>query len=238
VVSRDGTEPLLVLPVIRRARGWRLYDQQGKRYLDFAQARGSAFLGHPPRNAVRVMKQELDRGLLSALPNRWEQRLVRVLARLAAVAGVTRLTLDESTHVWWPLSGFQTPTGWIDQGEGDVTAHIAAPGIPLVTTPVSPVILAAVVTGLYALDGYLGSPAAEERIALARRLPVPPGYRLRGVLMSAEVPPEDREYQEIRRRALERGIILPLEARDPILVPGVLTAGEIGLWEELCERWI
>lgn len=260
MVTQGGSESVLVPQTIRRARGWRLYDQQGTRYLDFSQARGSAFLGHTPKNVVRVMKQELDRGLLSPLPGKWQPRLERVLARLAAVAGVANLTLDESSHVWWPLSGFQTPHGWVDSlpreaedargvpasaptgmrggSPAGAPVCVVAPGIPLTSTPESPVLLAGAVTGLYALDAYLRSPAANERLALAQRLALPPGYERRGVLIIAEKPPAVSEYEKIRGRAWERGIVLPQDPQDPVVVPGELTAGEIQRWEELCEHWI
>lgn len=254
MVTQDRSGSVLVPQTIRRARGWRLYDQRGSHYLDFSQARGSSFLGHPPRNVARVMKQELDRGLLSPLPGKWHPRLERVLARLAAVAGVAYLTLDDSSCVWWPLSGFHTPDGWVDslsreaEEEGSVpvpmgvsgcvTVRVAAPGIPLTSTPESPVLLAGAVTGLYALDAYLHSPAANERLALAQRLPVPPGYHRRGVLLTPEKPSPASEFEKIRKHAWELGILLPLNSRDPVVVPGELTAGEIQRWEKLCEYWV
>jgi len=75
-------EPPLVaeVPRIRRARGFRLYDAAGRRYLDLWQAGGEAILGHRPARAAAAVKAALDRGLGSALPTVWEARLLAALA--------------------------------------------------------------------------------------------------------------------------------------------------------------
>ena len=68
------------LPRIRRARGFRLYDVHGKRYLDLC--RDGALLGHRGAAALTAVKSVLSQGLATALPSAWEARLVAALFRL------------------------------------------------------------------------------------------------------------------------------------------------------------
>jgi hypothetical protein len=68
------------VPRIRRARGWRLYDVDGRRILDLWQAGGEAVLGHRPDRAGAALKAALDRGLTAALPTAWQARLLAALA--------------------------------------------------------------------------------------------------------------------------------------------------------------
>lgn len=80
-----------IVPRIRRARGFRLYDEAGKRYVDLYQAGGTAILGHRGPGTVREMKDVLSRGLGTALPNVYETRLKKVLRRLFPSYGSVEL---------------------------------------------------------------------------------------------------------------------------------------------------
>jgi hypothetical protein len=71
-----------IVPRIRRARGFRLYDEAGKRYVDLFQAGGNAVLGHRSPGAVREAKDALSRGLGSAFPSVYETRMKKALRRL------------------------------------------------------------------------------------------------------------------------------------------------------------
>jgi hypothetical protein len=68
------------VPLIRRARGFRLYDRHGRRYLDLFRDGGGALLGHRSGSAVSEMKSALSQGLVSGVPSVWEARLVRMIA--------------------------------------------------------------------------------------------------------------------------------------------------------------
>jgi len=76
----SDTRVALPLPPIRRARGFRLYDVKGRRYLDLY--RDGALLGHRESGALTVMKAVISQGLVSALPSIWERRLAAALGRL------------------------------------------------------------------------------------------------------------------------------------------------------------
>jgi hypothetical protein len=78
-----------MLTNIRRARGFRLYDVQGKRYLDLS--RDGALLGHRGAATLTAMKSVLSQGLATALPSAWEARLVAALLRLFPQSRTVRL---------------------------------------------------------------------------------------------------------------------------------------------------
>jgi hypothetical protein len=67
---------------VRRARGYRLYDRSGVRYLDLYQDDGGAILGHRSSGALRDMRDALSRGLTSRLPSVYQARLTRAVGRL------------------------------------------------------------------------------------------------------------------------------------------------------------
>lgn len=63
------------IPAVKRARGYRLYDRQDRRYLDFYQDGGRAILGHRPGRLNLELKSALSRGLLAAYPSIYDSRL-------------------------------------------------------------------------------------------------------------------------------------------------------------------
>jgi hypothetical protein len=81
---------------IRRARGYRLYGVDGRRYLDLHQDGGRAILGHRGGRAVTAMKNALSEGLHSSLPSVYEARLMKALARAFPGCRCIRLFASES----------------------------------------------------------------------------------------------------------------------------------------------
>ena len=76
------------LPVIKRARGWRLYASDGSRYLDLCADGGRTVLGRRNGESGRVAKEAIDRGLVSGFPSFWKKRLEKqVLDWLPGYAG-------------------------------------------------------------------------------------------------------------------------------------------------------
>ncbi len=53
------------IPPIRRARGYRLYDHRGRRYLDLWQNGGHSLLGHRGLHLLSLLKNLMSRGLLA-----------------------------------------------------------------------------------------------------------------------------------------------------------------------------
>lgn len=70
------------LPVVRRAREYRLYDVSGRRYVDLWQVDGHAILGHRGVGVSTALKNLISRGLLGDLPSPAANRLVRALREL------------------------------------------------------------------------------------------------------------------------------------------------------------
>jgi hypothetical protein len=73
--------PLFPVPAVRRARGFRLYAPDGRRYLDLWQAGGAALLGHNPPHLLLTLKNAAARGLYAPLPSPETARLGKALLR-------------------------------------------------------------------------------------------------------------------------------------------------------------
>jgi hypothetical protein len=82
----------LRIPPLRRARGYRLYDYQGRRYLDLWQGGGRALLGHRSFRLTHLLKDVISRGLLADLPSLYGGRLERALAGLLPGFSQVRVT--------------------------------------------------------------------------------------------------------------------------------------------------
>lgn len=83
----EAAERLRRLPRIKRARGYRLYAVDGRRYVDMWQAGGRAILGHRGGGVVTAVKRVLERGVLAPMPSAAEHRLVQAMRRLLAGMG-------------------------------------------------------------------------------------------------------------------------------------------------------
>lgn len=211
---------------VRRARGWRLYDQAGERYADFWQAGGSAFLGHRPGSLARTVAAEIDRGLWAPLPTPWQARLERSLARLAQRIGSRQLFLPEdglarSLPRWYPLSEEPAPE----------EALVILP-FPAAREGASSLLQAGLAVASELLRHYLDSPEAQERLDLARSLPVPPGWKRDGLYW---IPSPQAVLP--RHEALRRGILLPPTPGERLICPGELSRRERKNWEALCGCW-
>ena len=75
LISAEAVQLLSAVPVIQRARGWRLYTADGTRILDLYADGGRMLLGRRGGSTGKVAKEMIDRGLLSALPSFWQKRL-------------------------------------------------------------------------------------------------------------------------------------------------------------------
>ena len=71
------------LPVISRARDYRLYSSSGKRIVDFYQDGGNAVLGHRVPGISLTMKQALDKGVLFYCRTSYDSRLKKAVEIMA-----------------------------------------------------------------------------------------------------------------------------------------------------------
>jgi len=101
------------LPPLRRARFWRLYAEDGRRFLDLAQDGGRGILGARSKGLGSAIKAALDRGLDRPLPSRLEARLVKAAMALWPKARAARLYLGEKDALASiaGITGSALPTG-------------------------------------------------------------------------------------------------------------------------------
>jgi hypothetical protein len=122
-LGSGAADLLALLPPIRRARLWRLYAADGRRFLDLWQDGGRGILGAKGEGLGRVAKAEIDLGRCSPLPSVWQARLEsalrawkpgyaasrvflseeRALAALAALAAPTALELPLGEYLATPF---------------------------------------------------------------------------------------------------------------------------------------
>jgi len=82
-LSTSGDFSLLnTVPAVLRARGFRLYTQNGKRLIDLWLNGGAAILGHTPPNLLRELKNTASRGLYAPLPHFSQSRFIKSLSKL------------------------------------------------------------------------------------------------------------------------------------------------------------
>jgi len=76
---------------VRRARGYRLYTQDGRRILDLYQDGGRAILGQGGGGIVTAFKSGLERGPITPLPSVYTGRLHAAVRELIPEGGVIRV---------------------------------------------------------------------------------------------------------------------------------------------------
>lgn len=90
-----------LIPPIKRARDFRLYDFRGRRFVDLYRAGGAALLGHKPHRLTTTLKQVLDKGLLANMPSVYHQRLIKKLGRLFPDYKTILVTASRETIFAW-----------------------------------------------------------------------------------------------------------------------------------------
>ena len=68
-----------LIPPIRRARAYRLYDHRGRRFLDLWQNGGHTLLGHRGLHLMGLLKNMMSRGLLADIPALQARHLEKAL---------------------------------------------------------------------------------------------------------------------------------------------------------------
>jgi hypothetical protein len=82
LVSYSDYSRLNTVPAVLRARGFRLYTQDGRRLIDLWLNGGAAILGHTPPNLLRELKNTASRGLYAPLPHFSQGRFIKALSKL------------------------------------------------------------------------------------------------------------------------------------------------------------
>jgi hypothetical protein len=110
---------LNTVPAVLRARGFRLYTQDGKRLVDLWLNGGAAVLGHTPPNILRELKNTASRGLYAPLPHFTESRFLKALSKLfpgrsfrlyaAPPPKLTELFTSGAAKLWRPFTDPVSP---------------------------------------------------------------------------------------------------------------------------------
>jgi len=70
-----------LVPPIKRARSFYLYDEKDRRYLDLYLDGGRGLCGHRPNGLSNVLKNTISRGLFAPYPSVYSNRLNKVLKK-------------------------------------------------------------------------------------------------------------------------------------------------------------
>jgi hypothetical protein len=127
--------PLNLLPVVLRARDFRLYTQGGGRLVDLWQGGGGAILGHTPPGVLRSLKNCASRGLFTPLPHPQEGRLLKALTRILPNRAFRlyrdRISLYRALEAARSTGGGPFPAGFSGpSGSGDAVLNSGDPPGP------------------------------------------------------------------------------------------------------------
>ncbi len=77
-------------PLIKRIRGYRLYTQNGEKYLDFYQEGGKSILGSRPRGFSLALKNEIEKSTYYNYPSGYLKKISK---------GISKLSGDKSVNI-------------------------------------------------------------------------------------------------------------------------------------------
>lgn len=254
------------IPVVRRARGYRVYLADGRRLVDYHLGGGAYLVGHRPEGVVLRMKNSLAKAPAGAYPGFEVRRLAQAISlwipevstaacRVFASEGAARTYLRDTHHVDRIAGAFEIPE------EGG-----AAFWRPFTSVPSA----ARIILPLFPFGGDWGVHVAVVRdettgVAAGNRGTAPP-FLLAGlaagihVLLGMENYSEEHwarfdgpafertgpylfprwgseEHGERFFSALRAGFLLPPEHGSPAIVPADLSPGELALFKKWQEDW-
>ncbi|GHV84099.1 hypothetical protein AGMMS50212_14390 [Spirochaetia bacterium] len=238
------------LPVIKRARGFRLYTQDGKRLVDLWQCGGEAILGHKPNNLLRDLKNTAERGLFAPFPNPQEKRLLKALEKLFPKKSFRLYTEEADLHnavadyysavktqvslpIWLPFSGFDCSVPlfkavlpWTLAPKLLVLDNCLSQYFPP-SKLISTVILSAATRAVYDL---LAAP--ERGVMRYKKIKIlfeqdkiKKRWLLNGIYLNS-VNKDQNEWELIHKKYLHAGFLLPPTPELPLILPGELSNGE------------
>lgn len=245
-----------MIPRVRRTRGFRLYDDSGRRYLDMYLDGGRAILGHKPSAALKSIKNNLDRGLLAPYPSQHRRRFIKALSRLLPEYPVlylfpeTNSALREINRVTGVKGTFADPA-LEDTAPGCVSLwrpFLPTPGHAAFLVPVLPLpgsfcpcmVMAGRESPALEDGGLLASPiilaALERSVWDILNCPKEYGEKEWALFPAAGFSRKgpylkaecgERVYGNLFRRMLGNGILLSPRYPGPSIIPGEYSPGEI-----------
>ena len=261
VMAYFDSELLRLLPAVLRARDFHLYLEGGKRITDLWRWGGRAVLGHKPPKVLAELKNAAERGLFSPLPHPLEKRLFKALSGLFP-GRAFRLYMDENSRrralagfaeagiaIWRPFSG-QTPPDTVFvpvlPGPLELSALVLTKDMEDSFPPgelIPPVLLAATARTIHNLAAVQKTFEAQRswpdypkiKKALDRQKPGRSIWRRQGIYLTIEPAAEKTHYEELFRRFLQGGFLLPPSQAEPAILPLVMSAGEQAKLAELLQ---
>jgi len=243
------------IPTVLRARGFRLYTQNG-RLIDLWQNGGAAVLGHTPPNILHEMKNTASRGLYAPFPHFTESRFIKALSKLFPgysfrfyITPPPELNLlfnSGAAALWRPFSDPDSPFTITEN------APVLIPVLPCIHTwrnnlpaglcvaaaktenvlehlpasdILSPVLLAMAARGIYDI---LAVPQRGKPVLprTSKELKNNKIWQLRGIYLSLNKEPSPETWSELFRQFLDAGFLLPPIPSQPVILPGELSPGE------------
>ena len=249
--NADNPATTISLPVVLRARGFRLYTGS-RRLIDLYLNGGAAVMGHTIPNVLREIKNYASRGLYAPFPHFTQGRLLKALSLLmpehtfgiyaAPPQELETLYNNGKAELWRPFTGTQPnnklkilvipgiqtwrnnlPFGLCVSASPDKAASQSEILSPGET--LSPILLAAAARGVY---NIIASP---ERI----RPQLPRTYKVlketsfwqrNGIYLTLKEKPSQEAWAALFEKFLEAGFLLPPVPTQPVILPGELSAGE------------
>ena len=97
--------------MVARGEGARLYDADGKAYLDFHTGSGASLLGHGHPAVKRAVQQALDLGIVCAHETPWQAEVARKLTEIIPCAELVRFTGSGTETTWHAIRTARAHTG-------------------------------------------------------------------------------------------------------------------------------
>jgi hypothetical protein len=244
-MTKSGADdPCNQIPPIKRARGYRIYDQGGRRFLDLYQNGGVSILGHRSEGLLLSMKNVMSRGLIFDMPSLYIPRLCKELSRrypayrsfllagnlAEAMALLSRLTgtlgktgaisyhrpfLPEPANVRALLPVFPFRVG------GGPTIVCLKDGDPVsCSRDFSPFLIAGLLRSMHNLRRFVPPPWYDGALLRGSK-----GWIQRGPYIAPAF--DTALYPTIFKRFLDEGILLSPCCDEPSILPGTATEGEL-----------
>ena len=253
----EPTESLLRhLPLVLRARGFRLYLDGNRRLVDLWQDNGAAILGHTPPEVLRELKNSAERGLFAPFPHFTKHRFIKALSQLFPGKAVSVYSDNASLRSALAAAGIPVDTPIIDPSVSDATGAddtglfrwrpflpFVWPGaavlLPMLPWSLSPAALVYNEPLALAPSDYIppvilsaATRAVYDLIASATTrqevCPVSSAslWRQRGVYCSLTRRLSSADYERLFLRFLDAGFLLPPDQDQPLILPTGLSHGE------------
>lgn len=96
---------------ISKAAGSKVFDLDGKDYVDLTLSFGATLVGHAHPNVVEGIKTALEMGIMCSYENEWQQRLAQRLSQIVPCIDMIRFTLTGTESTYYAVKLAREYTG-------------------------------------------------------------------------------------------------------------------------------